>query len=95
MEDKKEIRIDVIIGKRGQRTVLLIAPQWSAIVVGDSVRTTEGEYSVMFVEPFKRIDDPMVVALIVALGMEPMKVINHIKTEAVNWGDYDDADLDG
>lgn len=83
-------RFTIMIGVDvGRHKALLIAPQFSGVRVGDYVKTkTDAEYKITFVDEYCELDGVLATGLMVALGMEPQRIIKRIFEESVNWDDY-------
>lgn len=95
-----ENRYTIMIGARDTiglpAKALLIAPQFCGVRVGDYVRTKTGsEYKVTFVDEYCELDGVLATGLMVALGMEPQKIVKRVFEESVNWDDYQDEQEEG
>ena len=68
---------------------LLIGPQFCGVHVGDVVTVDSGhKHTILFAEEYCDLEGTLATGLIVAMGMEPMKIRKKIIEESVNWGDY-------
>lgn len=83
-------KFTIIIGIDVDRhKALLIAPQFCGVRIGDYVKTKTGsEYKVTFVDEYCELDGVLATGLMVALGMEPQKIMKRVFEESVNWDDY-------
>ena len=86
-------RYTIMIGARdtiGLPTkALLIAPQFCGVRVGDYVKSQNGfKYKITFVDEYCELDGVLATGLMVALGMEPQKIVKRVFEESVNWDDY-------
>lgn len=90
-------RFTIIIGiDVGRHKALLIAPQFCGVRIGDYVKTKTGsEYKVTFVDEYCELDGVLATGLMVALGMEPQKIMKRVFEESVNWDDYQDEQEEG
>lgn len=90
-------RFTIMIGMDvGRHKALLIAPQFSGVRVGDYVKTKTGsEYKITFVDEYCELDGVLATGLMVALGMEPQKIVKRVFEESVNWDDYQDEQEEG
>ena len=90
-------RFTIVIGiDVGRHKALLIAPQFCGVRIGDYVKTKTGsEYKVTFVDEYCELDGVLATGLMVALGMEPQKIMKRVFEEFVNWDDYQEDQKEG
>lgn len=86
-------RYTIMIGSRDTiglpAKALLIAPQFCGVRVGDYVKSQNGcKYKITFVDEYCELDGVLATGLMVALGMEPQKIMKRVFEESVNWDDY-------
>lgn len=89
MKKEKE-RFDCVIGRDEEGVpVLLIAPLYSFMKVGDKIKTEKGTYTVVFTESNHQFDDTLMTALFVFSGVQPQKIIKKVEETVLKWGDFD------
>ena len=86
-------RYTIMIGARDTiglpAKALLIAPQFCGVRVGDYVKSQNGfKYKITFVDEYCELDGVLATGLMVALGMEPQKIVKRVFEETVKWDDY-------
>jgi len=86
-------RYTIMIGARDTiglpAKALLIAPQFCGVRVGDYVMSQNGfKYKITFVDEYCELDGVLATGLMVALGMEPQKIVKRVFEETVKWDDY-------
>lgn len=86
-------RYTIMIGSRDTiglpAKALLIAPQFCGVRVGDYVKSQNGcKYKITFVDEYCELDGVLATGLMVALGMEPQKIVKRVFEETVKWDDY-------
>lgn len=86
-------RYTIMIGTRDTiglpAKALLIAPQFCGVRVGDYVKSQNGcKYKITFVDEYCELDGVLATGLMVALGMEPQKIVKRVFEETVKWDDY-------